>query len=301
MPSTRWILAGVLCAAALAVAPRAQVFRSTVDLVSLGVTVLDKDGGFVTDLTADDFEIVENGRPQAIKFFARGDSQPAPALHLGLLFDGSTSMEEDIAFSRSAAIKFLNTLPDAEEVTLVDFDTEVRVARYGPNDFPRLVERIRRRKPQGDTAMHDALGVYLHGASDLDGRKILVMYTDGADTSSTMNFGETIDLLKAADITLYAIGFLRGSTSPRAMEQRLRLQQLTEVTGGLAFFPNSVKDLDKTYAKVTSEIRAQYTIGYLSADTRTDGSWRKVDLKVKRPGLKVRSRKGYYAPFRQAP
>ncbi len=300
MRNTRWILGGLWCAA-LAVTLHAQTFRSTVDLVSLGVTVFDKDGVFLTDLSADDFEIIEDGRPQAIKFFARGDSHPAPALHLGLLFDGSTSMEEDIAFSRSAAIKFLNTLPDAEEVTLVDFDTEVRVARYGPNDFARLVERIRRRKPQGDTAMHDALGVYLDGSSALDGRKILVLYTDGADTSSTMNFGEAINLLKAADITMYAIGFLRHSTSSRSMEQRLRLQQLTEVTGGLAFFPNSVKDLDKTYAKVSEEIRAQFTIGYLSSDTRTDGRWRKVDIKVKRPGVKVRSRRGYYAPYRQQP
>ena len=133
---------GVAAAAALAawaIAGHAQVFRSAVDVVSLGVTVTDKQGQFITDLTVDDFEIVEDGKPQTVKYFSRGDAEPAPDLHLGLLFDTSSSMEEDIAFSRSAAIKFLNALPTATDVTLVDFDTEVRVARYGPKDFPRLV------------------------------------------------------------------------------------------------------------------------------------------------------------------
>ncbi|MDO8837047.1 MAG: VWA domain-containing protein [Vicinamibacterales bacterium] len=285
-----WTLAG-----------QAQVFRSAVDLVSLGVTVTDRDGRFVTDLTADDFTITEDGSGQAIRLFLRGDAKPAPELHLGLLFDSSGSMEEDISLSRSAAIKFLNALPDAVDVTLVDFDTEVRVARYGPADFPRLVERIRRRKPDGNTAMHDAMGVYLDGAAGQEGRKIFLLYTDGLDTSSSMSFPETLDLLRGSDVTMYAVGFLRSLTGARSMEQRIRLQQMTEATGGLAFFPTSAKDLDPAYEKVVADIRAQYTIGYLSTNTKTDGSWRKVEIKVTRPGLKVRSRKGHFAPFRQQP
>ncbi len=280
---------------------QAQVFRSTVDLVSLGVTVTDREGRFVTDLTADDFAITEDGSGQSVRLFLRGDAKPAPELHLGLLVDSSGSMEEDISLSRSAAIKFLNALPDAVDVTLVDFDTEVRVARYGPADFPRLVERIRRRKPDGNTAMHDAMGVYLDGAAGQDGRKIFVLYTDGMDTSSTMTYPETMDLLRGSDVTMFAVGFLRSPTGGKSMEQRIRLQQMTEATGGLAFFPTSPKDLDPAYEKVVAEIRAQYTIGYLSTNTKTDGSWRKVDIKLKRPGLKVRSRKGYFAPFRQRP
>ena len=95
-------------------------------------------------------------------------------------------MEEDLAFARSAAIKFLNTLHDARDITLVDFDTEVRVARFGQSEFPRLVERIRTRKADGYTALYDALGVYLDGASSQDGRKILVLYTDGGDNASSI-------------------------------------------------------------------------------------------------------------------
>ena len=119
----------------------------------MGVTVTDRRGTYVSDLSRDDFEIVEDGRKQTITYFARGDeSTSAPPLHVGLLFDTSGSMGEDIKLSRSAAVRFLNTLSDAEDMTLVDFDTEVRVAKYGQRDFPRMVERIRGRQPGGWTA-----------------------------------------------------------------------------------------------------------------------------------------------------
>lgn len=293
---------GLLVPVVLVSTPRGQVFKSAVDLASFGVTVVDKKGALATDLGRDDFEVREGGQPQEVTLFARGDqAESAPELHLGLLFDTSGSMEENISFSRSAAIKFLNALLEAKDVTLVDFDTEVRVVRYGQHDFARLVERIRRRKPDGNTALYDALGVYLDGAAMEDGRRILVLYTDGGDTSSSMSFSEAQTLLRASDITLYAVGFLSHLSQSVQMDQRLKIRQLAEVTGGLAFFPSVIKELDATYDKVLSEIRAQYTIGYLSTNTRTDGTWRKVEIRVKRPGLKVRTRQGYFAPYRKQP
>jgi Ca-activated chloride channel family protein len=300
-------LAAALAAVALvaawrAGAPHAQVFRSGVDLASFGVTVVDKKGGLVTDLTRDDFEVREDGQPQTLTLFARGDAlESAPPLHLGLLFDTSGSMEESIGFSRSAAIKFLNTVQEAQDITLVDFDTEVRVVRYGQHDFPRLVERIRKRKPDGNTALYDALGVYLDGASSEEGRRTLVLYTDGEDTRSSMSFDETQTLLRASDITLYAIGFLSHMSQSRQMDQRMKLRTLAELTGGLAFFPTVIKDLDGTYEKIAAEIRGQFTLGYLSSNTKLDGTWRKVEIKVSRPGVKVRTRQGYYAPYRKQP
>jgi Ca-activated chloride channel family protein len=296
------IALGLLVAIVLVGTPSGQVFKSTVDLASFGVTVVDKKGALATGLERDDFEIREDGRAQDVTLFARGDQvESAPELHLGLLFDTSGSMEENIGFSRSAAIKFLNTLVEAKDVTLVDFDTEIRVVRYGPQDFARLVERIRRRKPDGNTALYDALGVYLDGAAAEDGRRILVLYTDGGDTSSSMSFSEAQTLLRASDITLFAVGFLSHLSQSVQMDQRLKIRQLAEVTGGLAFFPTVIKELDATYDKVLAEIRAQYTIGYLSTNTRTDGTWRKVEIRVKRPGLKVRTRQGYFAPYRKQP
>ena len=282
--------------------PHGQVFRSAVDMASFGVTVTDRKGELATGLGRDDFDVVEDGVRQAITLFARGDQTESPVdLHLGLLFDTSGSMEENIGFSRSAAIKFLNAVPDAKDITLVAVDAKVQVARYGQNDFARLVERIRRKQPDGMTALYDAVGVYLDGAQNEEGRRVLVLYTDGGDTSSSLNYTEIQDLLRASDITLYAIGFLANLSQSSQMEQRVRLRALAEITGGEAFFPGDLKELDTTYAHVLHEIRAQYTVGYLSANTRTDGSWRKVEIKVKRPGLKVRSRRGYFAPYRKRP
>ena len=287
---------------ALAAWPHGQVFRSAVDMASFGVTVTDKKGELAVGLGRDDFEVVEDGVRQAITLFARGDQAESPVdLHLGLLFDTSGSMEESIGFSRSAAIKFLNAVPDAKDITLVAVDTKVQVTRYGQNDFARLVERIRRKQPDGMTALYDAVGVYLDGAQNEEGRRVLVLYTDGGDTSSTLNYTEIQDLLRASDLTLYAIGFLANLSQSAQMDQRMRLRALAEITGGEAFFPGELKELDATYAHVLSGIRAQYTVGYLSANTRTDGSWRKVEIKVTRPGLKVRTRRGYFAPYRKRP
>jgi VWFA-related protein len=224
-------------------------------------------------------------------------------MHLGLVVDASESMGEDMKFTQTAAIKFLNTLVDAVDVTVVDFDTEVRAARYGQHDFARLIERIRQRKAAGWTALYDAIGVYLDGAAGLDGRKIMLLYTDGGDTRSSTPFHELLDLLKASDVTVYAIGELEHQSSSGAAEARRTLQQIAETTGGQAFFPLSVKELDDIYGKVLAQIRAQYTIGYLSTNEKADGAWRKVELKVTRKDgreYRVRARKGYYAAQRRS-
>jgi VWFA-related protein len=278
-------------------------FRAGIDVVNFGVTISDKRGNFFTDLTADDFEIIEDGHKQTIKYFAKGDEDAsAPELHIGLLFDTSGSMGEDIKLSRSAAVKFLNTLSDAKDITLVDFDTEVRVAKYGQRDFPRLVERIRGRKPDGWTALYDALGVYLDGAAEDEGRKILVLYTDGGDTRSTIGFGDVMTLIRASNVTIYTVGFLEHQSSQTRTEQRARLFQIAEATGGQAFFPTAMKDVEMAYDKVVAQIRAQYSLGYSSTNTTQDGQWRKVEIKLKRADLKdarVQTRRGYFAPYKE--
>ena len=295
-------VAVALLTMALAVGPSAQqpVFRTGTDMVGFGVTVTDRRGNFITDLKPDDLEVVEEGAPQAIQVFARGDDvETAPELHLGLVFDTSGSMGDDITLARSAAVKFLNTLNDAKDMTLVDFDTEIRISKYEQASFPRLVERIRARKPDGLTALYDAIGVYLTGARDDDGRKILVMFTDGGDTRSTTSFSKLITMLRDSDVTVYAVGFLEHQSAMTRGEQRQRINQIVLETGGEAFFPSEMKQVEDAYAKILKQIRAQYTIGYVSTHTKPDGRWRKVEIKVRRPdiqGPKVQARKGYYAP-----
>jgi Ca-activated chloride channel family protein len=276
-------------------------FRTRVDLVNLGVTVTDRKGTLATDLTMDDFEIYEDGKKQMLRYFAVGDPEAAnqPAMHLGLLLDVSESMGEDMSFTKTASIKFLNTLTDAVDITVVDFDTEVRTARYGQNEFARLIERIRQKKANGFTALYDAIGTYLDGAASQEGRKIMLVYTDGGDTRSSIQWHELLDLLKASDVTVYAIGMLEHQSQSTKLQQRITIQQMAETTGGQAFFPSTVKDLDKVYEKVVAEIRAQYMIGFHSTNERTDGTWRKVEVKVTRKDLRVRSRRGYFAPYKK--
>jgi Ca-activated chloride channel family protein len=290
---------GTVAAAAVAAQ---QTFRVGIDVVHFGVVVTDKAGTPISGLASTDFEIIEEGRPQTVKFFSSGNPAAAPPLHLGLLLDTSGSMERDIGDVRTAAIKFLNQLTDAADVTLVDFDTEVRVARYGQNDYPRLIERIRRRKPDGMTALYDALGVYLNGAASQEGQKILVLYTDGGDTRSSLTLSDAVDLLKASDVTVYAIGYLEHQSSASRNAARGQLHRFAAMTGGQAFFPVNTKELDKLYESIRSEISSRYNLGYTSTDERTDGAWREVKIRLKRPdlkGAKLRTRGGYFAPYRE--
>jgi Ca-activated chloride channel family protein len=277
-------------------------FTARIDVVNIAATVTDRKGTLVRDLTPEDFEIYEDGKKQTIVYFSAGDGgQAAPPMHLGLMIDVSGSMGEDLAFAKTASIKFLNTLTDAVDITVVDFDTEVRLARYSQNEFARLIERIRQKKASGFTALYDAVGLYLDGAGSQDGRKIMLIYTDGGDTRSAISFRELIDLLKASDVTIYPIGSLEHQPSSGRNQQRMLLQQMAEVTGGQAFFPIDIKELDGVYDKVVAQIRAQYTLGYHSTNENADGSWRKVEIKMRGADARnhrVRARKGYFATFK---
>jgi VWFA-related protein len=288
--------------AATALAAAQQTFRTEVDLVHFSVVVTDKNGASITGLTAQDFEVSEAGKPQTIKFFAAGDPEQAPPLHVGFLLDASGSMEEDIKEVRTAAIKFLNTMEHAVDITLVDFDTEVRVARYSSSDYARLIERIRRRKPGGYTALYDALGLYLNGAAIQEGQKVLIMYTDGGDTRSALNHGDVLELLRASDVTVYVLGYLEHQSSSVRATQRQQLERFASMTGGQALFPMNLKEVEKMYERIEREIGTRYSLGYTSTDVRANGAWRDVDIRLKRTdlkGTKLRTRDGYFAPLRK--
>ena len=129
-----------------------------------------------------------------------------------------------------------------------------------------------------------------------------MLYTDGGDTRSTLAFSDVMTLIRASDVTIYTVGFLEHQSSGVRVEQRARLYQIAEATGGQAFFPSSMKDVEAAYDKIVAQIRAQYSLGYASTNTRQDGQWRKVEIKVKRPdlkNLKIQTRRGYFAPYNE--
>jgi Ca-activated chloride channel family protein len=278
--------------------PQAPIFRQRIDLVNVAVTVAGKKHQLVTDLGAHDFAVYEDGKPQQISAFASG-TETLPTLHIGVLLDVSASQQSDLGFTQTGVIKFLASLPDAVDMTFIDFASQVRGARYAQSEFPFLVERVRALRAGGETALYDAIGLYLDGAIEQNGRKVMVLYTDGADTCSRLSLGKLMKMLKASDVTVYAIGSFGNLPISMQFPQRAQLANIAEATGGTAFFPFSVKDLDRIYEQVLGEVRAQYTIGYVSTNEKSDGAWRKVKVKITRAdtkNLRVRARKGYYAP-----
>jgi Ca-activated chloride channel family protein len=291
-------------ALAMAAAPRAQapVFRAGVDLVNLAVTITDRRGNLVGHLKETDFDVYEDGKKQTLSYFAVGEVVgAAPELHVGVVMDISSSMGQFMAFTKSAAIKFLNSLSHAVDITVVDFDTEVRLARFSQAEFPRLVERIRNQKAAGATALYDAIGLYLDSASEQDGRKVMLLYTDGEDTVSSLSFQGLMDLLKASDVTVYPVGVMTPGPSPRVLSAMTVMNRIAELTGGEAYFPTSINQLDGAYKKIADQIRSQYTLGYVSTNSKTDGAWRKVEIKLvakESRDYRVRSRDGYYGQYK---
>lgn len=292
-------LVALVLAVLYGLSARAQFsYKTGIDVASFTASVINRAGEPVSGLKPEDFEVREDGNLQTVRYFSAGSGDDAVPLHIGLMFDTSESMVRDLAFSRNAAIRFLNTFPKAMDFTLVEFADDVRAARFGQAEFPRLVERIRSSKAKGRTALYDALSVYMGSAFDLTGRKVLVLYTDGGDTSSSRTWNEALRLLRAADVTVYPIGFLTSRGTSRLMQQS-QLMEIARLTGGQALFPGTMKDLEPMYSRIAAEIHAQYILGYVSTNAARDGKWRKVEIRLKRPPserLQLRTREGYFAP-----
>ena len=275
-------------------------YKTGVEVAGFTVTVVNRLGETVDGLEAADFDVREDGVAQSITYFTRGEAEDAVPLHIGLMFDTSESMEKDLMFSRNAAIKFLKTFSKAVDFTLVEFADDVRAARFSQSEFPRLVERIRSSRAKGRTSLYDAATVYLSSAFDQTGRKVLVIFTDGDDTSSSRRWDETARLLRASDVTVYPVGFLANRGAPRLTLQS-KLMEIARLTGGRAMFPGTMKELDPMYASIASEIQGQYVVGYVPTNTARDGKWRKVDIRLKRPQsdrIQLRAREGYFAPVK---
>lgn len=296
MRAKTWLLSIAVAAASGVAGVAQQPYRSTVDLVQLPVVVTSKRGDLIRHLAAADFQVLEDGQPQTIAVFSEGAVGDRLPMHLGLVLDTSESMEADLKDASDAAVRFVNALDEAIDTTLVDFDTDVRVGRFIPANYPRLFERIRTRKAKGATALYDALGLYVEGALERDGQHVVVLYTDGGDTTSSMSFGKLQELLRLGNVLVYAVGYSVPHASGAEMMGQLRVTQIARDTGGEAFFPSEPQEVAKIYARILDELASRYTIGYVSSNTRADGRLRKVEVRLTRPELKdakVRTRPGY--------
>ena len=269
------------------------------DLVTLTLTVTDLYGRFVSGLNKDAFTVFDGNAEQEITFFSDVD---AP-VSVGILFDVSGSMSgEKIGKARKALERFINTSHPSDEYFLIGFNNRAQLLLDRSRDGDAVLQRLTLVQTKGNTALYDAcyLGVerVTRGTRQ---KKAMLIISDGQDNASRYNFGEVRRLMKEADVTVYAVGIMDGrdAGSITGMQGQAFLDELTSVTGGKAFYPQTDVEMDEIFERIALELRHQYSIGFTPKDFTPDGKWHKTKVKVKPPRgisrLTVRTREGYYA------
>jgi Ca-activated chloride channel family protein len=289
----------VVLAVSAAATLHAQRIRSGIELVSLSVTVTE-GAKYITDLTEAEFEVFEDGTRQTVSFFSRAQ-QP---IALAILLDTSNSMEEQLATAQEAAIGFVRRMRPEDATEVVAFNSKVDVVQPMTGDVALLEKAIRSTSVNGSTSLYNALYVALKGlkrtraqSTEEIRRHALVVLSDGDDTSSMMPYEEVLDLAKRSETAIYAIGLRQADIGrPRFKEAEFVLRQLSQETGGRAFFPNTVLELPKIYEQISEELSSQYSLGYSSKNPLRNGAWRRIVIRMAKPGLTARTRQGYYAP-----
>jgi Ca-activated chloride channel family protein len=269
------------------------------DLVTLTLTVTDLYGRYVSGLGKNAFTIIDNNIQQDIEFFSDSDSP----VSIGILFDVSGSMNGDkIRKAQKALERFINTSHPSDEYFLIAFNNRAQLLLDRTRDGDAVLRKLTLVQPKSNTALYDA--VYLGAERVTRGthqKKAMLIISDGQDNSSRYNFGEVRKLMKESDVVTYAVGIMDGGDagSVLGMQGQAFLDELTSVTGGKSFYPQSDVEMDEIFERIALELRHQYSIGYTPKDFQPDGKWRKVKVRVKPPRglprLTVRHREGYYA------
>jgi len=299
--STIGLLAASLAAPVPSDAQRPQ-FRSTIDIVSLNITVVDGASRYLTDLEQAEFSVFEDGVKQDITFFTR---RPQP-IALSLLLDSSASMEDKLQMLQTAAANFVKRLKPTDLAQVIDFDSRVSIRQAFTSSQTELHAAILQTVAGGSTSLHNAVYVSLKELSKVKAqneddvrRQALIVFSDGEDTSSLVSFEEVLDLAKRSETAIYTIALRGNDASSRGFrEAEFVLRQLAQETGGRAFFPSRIEDLTGVYSQIADELASQYTLGYTSKNPRSDGAFRRVVVQVARQNATARTKRGYYAPGR---
>ena len=281
---------------------QSQVFRAAVDIVSLNVTVVDGASHYVTDLDQNDFSVFEDGVKQDVTFFSRRQQTIA----MSMLLDSSASMEDKLSTLQTAAVNFVKRLKPADLAQVIDFDSSVQIRQGFTSNQGELEAAILQTAAGGSTSLHNAIYISLKELrkikvqSDEDVRRqALVVFSDGEDTSSLVSFDEVLDLAKRSETAIYTIALRGADTQTRGFrDAEFVMRQLAQETGGRAFFPAKIDDLNGVYATIADELASQYTLGYTSRNSKRDGAWRRIVVQVNKPSVTPRTKKGYYAPTR---
>jgi VWFA-related protein len=281
-----------------------------VRLVNLYATVRDRDGRPVLDLTGDDFLLSEDGVPQTVSHFT---SARVP-LTVALLIDASNSMGigGKVELARKAALEFADSVDPADHLMVLHFSDELRGLRAPVTDKRRVKEEVDGIRPGGGTALYDAVFQTAQLLEGREGRRAIVLLSDGRDQALTDNepgslrlFEEALEKVHRAEAAIYAVGLGRHLEEEMDL-QRVRslkeiLDTLARQTGGRSYFPERAGQLSGIYRQIAADLRQKYALAYTSTNQSRDGHWRTIGLRVKGPGLEVQTRTGYYAPGPAAP
>lgn len=277
---------------------QAPPVRLDVNLVTVPVTVMDPYERFVTGLRKEHFEIYDEKVKQEIVFFAEED---APVT-IGIVFDVSGSMKEKINRARIALKRFIDHSHPDDEFFLIGFNHRAELLQDFTKSGDLIISRLVLVEPGGRTALYDATYLAIekvaHGHHK---RHAILIISDGQDNSSRYTYRQLRDLIKETGVQIYAIGIFRlyNQSVTEVAFGRAVLEEITSMTGGRAFFPNSPIELDDVITRIALELRHQYNLGFYPTNVALDGDWHKLRVRVKPPRglprLHVRAREGYYA------
>lgn len=275
------------------------IFRKEVEEVTLHATVVDDRNRIVTDLGKNDFTVFEDGQPQKITSFRREDIPVA----LGIVIDNSGSMRDKRPQVNAAAINLVRSSNPQDKVFVVNFNEEYFLDQDYTSQIPKLKDALERIEARGGTALYDATVAsadHLKKSGTLE-KKVLLVITDGEDNASRESLEQAIRRLQEENgPTVYTIGLLGDEHSKRA---RRALREMAEETGGVAFFPKDLSEVDAITQQIAHDIRNQYTIQYKPTRPQSAGGYRTVKVEASAKGykrLQVRTRSGYYAGQQRA-
>jgi len=291
-------LAVGLAAASPAAAQSLPVFKAETGLVNVAVSVEDAHGRPIEGLTARDFVVTEDGRRQKIEMCARmGDpANPSTSLDVALLVDTSDSMLETLRRSQDVAVRFLTSLPNAQDIIVVFFDQAQRLERFDREHPEALFERVRNLPEGGNTAVRDAIVYSLRELASSNGRSALVLLTDGVDTVSVTPPAALDKALQSHAVTIYAVAYPATATGdgPDPEEAVKELGRLAQVSGGRLYkLPNEAA-LGRVLDEIVADLRSQYVLGFAPETSGAADRLRKIAVKVSGHGkVVVRHRVGY--------
>jgi VWFA-related protein len=272
--------------------------RIEVALVNLSFSVRDKKGHLITDLTKQNFKILENNKLQEISNFGRETDLP---ITVALVIDTSTSIRDKFKYEQEAAIDFFHTTirRKKDKGLLLSFDSNIELLHDFTDDPDALTKAVRALKPGGGTKMFDAIHQVCQEKlkGEVSSRKILILISDGDDNLSSESLESTLEMAQRADVAIFAVSTnssaFFGMSSPKNDKV---LKKLADETGGRAFFPLKIDELAQSFQDISQELRSQYSLAYRSNNVNRDGSFRSIKIDTDRRDLRVKARRGYYAP-----